>query len=64
MKYLFLLIPVFLFILSYRNRVKYNKFKGTGKIPVIVKAQSHTKLYFMLGLTSVFVCLFVIFETV
>ena len=54
MKYLFLLLPIALLILSWFYNVKYNKMKNTGKIPVIVAARRNTTLFLLLALTVTF----------
>lgn len=51
MKYLFLLLPFSLLILSWFNNLKYNKMKNTGKIPVIIAARRNTTLFLLLALT-------------
>jgi len=55
MKYLFLLLPFSLLILSWFYHTKYNRIKGTGKIPVIVAAKRNTTLCLILAFTIAFV---------
>ncbi|MGN6181614.1 MAG: hypothetical protein ACTHNW_20700 [Mucilaginibacter sp.] len=54
MKYLFLLLPFSLLMLSGFYYAKYNRIKDTGKIPVIVAAKRNTTLCLLLALTIVF----------
>jgi hypothetical protein len=55
MNYLFLLLPFSFFVLSFIYRLKYNKVKNSGAIPVIVSARRNTELFLVLGLTLAFV---------
>lgn len=55
MKYLFLLLPFSLLMLSWFYHNKYNRMKNTGKIPVIVAAKRNTTLCLVLALTLTFV---------
>jgi hypothetical protein len=60
MEYLLLLLPISLFGVSYFYKVKYNRFKDTGKVPVILTAKMNTTVYFLLGLAMFCVVFFVI----
>jgi len=55
MIYLLLLIPVCLSVISYRYKLKYQKYKNSGKVPVILEARANTTVFFLLALASVFI---------
>jgi hypothetical protein len=52
MEYLFLLLPLFLLALAWRNNLQFRKFKNTGKIPVIAAARRKMTLYFVLAIAA------------
>jgi hypothetical protein len=54
MNYLFLLLPISLFILSYSYNAKVKKLKNSGKIPVIAAAQRNRIIFLVLAVTTVF----------
>jgi hypothetical protein len=60
MRYLFLLLPVALLVLSMFYNNKYKKMKGTGKVPVIIAARRNTALCLALALTTTFVILLIL----
>ena len=60
MEYLLLIAAVPLFFLSYRNRVRYNKLKYTGKIPDIEIAKRNTTVFSVMGVLSIFVFIIII----
>ena len=62
MDYLLLLAAIALFYLSYSNYAKFNKFKDTGKIPVLIAAKQNTNLYLILGLFSIAAFLIISFR--
>jgi len=55
MKYLFLLLPFSLLMLSLLYHIKYMRVKDTGKIPVITAAKRNTTICLALAFTIVLV---------
>ena len=61
MEYLLLLLPLFLFMLSYKKRLRFNKLKGTGRVPDIISAHRQMALFSVLAiLFLIFIIFFIV----
>ena len=61
MAYLLLLLPLFLFMLSYKKRLRFNRLKGTGRVPDIMNAHRQMALFSVLAiLFLIFIVCFIV----